>query len=192
MLKRQRGMPSRTVYALQNHYNRQNRTKIGLFSSHKPNANGPKSKRNVPNLDRQRNLAQCVGNPRLFWQEAVAARYDVDTLALIARPAPAHAGVMTLEALHGGQWTKEELAFNKAITEAREDLDVAIGSAKERCDTDGGRSNPGMDDWIRSSAREYQNLVKAWSGFARTKDKVWAGRVTDQIGQLAGGALGLI
>jgi len=167
---------------------------MGLFSSnkHATGHSGPKQKRNTPDLDRQRALAQCVGNPRQFWQEAAAARYDIDTLAMVARPTPANAGVITLEALHGGGWTKQELAFNKAIASARETLDIGIGSAKECCDTDEGKSNPGMDDWIRQSAREYQGLVRAWTDFSRTKDKVWAGRMVDQIGQLAGGALGLI
>jgi hypothetical protein len=167
---------------------------MGLFSSnkHATGHSGPKPKRNAPDLNRQRALAQSVGDPRRFWQEAAAARYDVDTMAMIARPVPPNAGVITLEALHGGGWTKEELAFNKAIASARETLDIGIGSAKECCDNDGGKSNPGMDDWIRQSAREYQGLVRAWSDFSRTKDKAWAGRVADQIGQLAGTALGLI
>ena len=167
---------------------------MGLFSSHKdkPTVSGAKQKRNAPNLDRQRALAQSVGNPRVYWQEAAAARYDVDTLAMIARPVPAHAGMMTLEALHGGGWTKEELAFSKAIASARDSLDSGIGMAKECVDHDGGKSNPGMDDAIRDSANAYQKLVQAWRAFARTKDKTWAGRVTDQVGQLAGTALGPI
>jgi hypothetical protein len=168
---------------------------MGLFNSHKPKPaahGGPKQKRNAPNLDRQRALAQSVGNPRAFWQEAAAARYDVDTLALIARPVPAHAGVMTLEALHGGEWTKEELAFSKAIKSAKENLDSGIGMAQECCVHEGGRSNPGMDDAIRDTANAYQKLVQAWRAFYRTKDKTWAGRVADQVGDLAGTALGLI
>lgn len=168
---------------------------MGLLSSHKskPTASGGgKQKRNAPDLDRQRALAQAVGNPRVYWQEAAPARYDVDTLAMIARPVPANAGIITLEALHGGAWTKEELAFSKAISKARQDLDHGMGMAKQCIDTAGGKSDPGMDDAIRDSAQSYQDLVKAWRAFSRTKDKTWAGRMYEQIGPLAGTALGLI
>ncbi|KAJ9090658.1 hypothetical protein QFC19_009519 [Naganishia cerealis] len=153
---------------------------------------GKKGNRNPPNLDRQRLLASTVGNPRRFWEEAIAAKYDLETIQMCARPVSHDLGVSTMMALHGGNWTKEETALQQAIQQSRSDLDAGIGTAKECLDNGETRGHPGLDDQIRDTAAHWQSLINAWKAYSHKKDKAWAERVVGLVGDLAGKGLGLI
>lgn len=152
----------------------------------------PSKDRTPPDLDRQRALAACLGNPRRFLEEATKARYDYDTIRSLARPPAPHAGVSTLMALHGGAWTREEIALEEALQKLKLDLDTGIGSAKECLASGEEKGHPGMDDLIRDTARDWREMVMAWEGYRGKKDKVWRGRVMDQVGGLVGNALGIV
>ncbi|KAJ9116054.1 hypothetical protein QFC20_000724 [Naganishia adeliensis] len=148
--------------------------------------------RTAPNLDRQRLLASTVGNPRRFWEEALAARYDLETIQMCARPVQQDVGTSTLIALKGEHWTKEETALQNAISQSRMDLDAGIGSAKECLDNGEIRGHPGLDDQIRDTAVHWRNLIKAWEAYRATQNKTWASRLIPQVGDAAGKVLGLI
>ena len=136
---------------------------MGLFSRTKnasastasavgPDEHHHPGRRTPPNLDRQRLLAATVGNPRRFWEEALAARYDLETIQMCARPVQQDVGTSTLIALKGGHWTREEIALQNAISQCRSDLDAGIGAAKECLDNRQFRGNPGLDDQIRDTS----------------------------------------
>jgi hypothetical protein len=151
-----------------------------------------KGNRNPPNLDRQRLLASTVGNPRRFWEEAVAARYDLDTIQMCARPVNHDIGTSMMMSMHGGGWTKEEIALQKAIEQSRSDLDAAIGAAKECIDNGETRGHPGLDDQIRDTAAHWRSLINAWKVYSQGKDRAWGIRVAEQVGDMAGKVLGVI
>lgn len=153
---------------------------------------GKAGKRNPPDLDRQRALASTVGNPRRFLEEAAGAQYDLETIRMCARPVSHDIGTSMMMSMHGGAWTKEETALQKAIEQSRADLGVAMGTAKDCVDNGNNRSHPGMDDDIRQTAVDWRNLIKAWKDYSHTKDKAWGQRVAEQVGDLAGKALGVI
>lgn len=176
---------------------------MGLFSHKKKEIAAPQSQaagtpltnngpRTPPNLDRQRLLAATVGNPRKFWEEALAARYDLETIKMCARPVQQDVGTATLIALKGGHWTKEETALQKAISQSRMDLDAGIGSAKESLDNGEVRGHPGLDDQIRDTAVHWRDLIKAWKAYRATQGKTWASRLIPQVGDAAGKVLGLV
>jgi hypothetical protein len=176
---------------------------MGLFSRDKkqavaaptPSAASPgtaKGPRTPPNLDRQRLLASTVGDPRKFWEEALAARYDLETIQMCARPVQQDVGTSTLIALKGGHWTKEETALQKAISQSRMDLDAGIGSAKECLDNGEVRGHPGLDDQIRGTAAHWRELIKAWEAYKGKQNATWASRLIPQIGDGAGKVLGLV
>ncbi|KAJ9118326.1 hypothetical protein QFC22_004239 [Naganishia vaughanmartiniae] len=149
-------------------------------------------KRNPPNLDRQRALASAVGNPRKFWEEAVAAKYDLETIKMCAQPVNHDIGTSMMMSMHGGAWTKEETVLQKAIEQSRSDLDAAIGTAKECLDNGETRGHAGLDDQIRNTALNWRNLMDAWRVYSHGKDKAWGKRVAEQVGDLAGKVLGVI
>lgn len=165
--------------------------KMGLFSKNSNDLAGHKEVRRPPVLDRARLLAQTIGHPRNFIQEAVDAQYDVETISRACRPAPAHAGQMLNVALHGGSYTREELAMIDALHNMREHLDMGIGQARQCLNDRQEHSNPGMDDEIRDCARQWEHLKRCWLAYKGTQSATWRGRVMDHIGQLAGGALGI-
>lgn len=169
--------------------NKQSPAPLAHLSGSPGGKNGP---RTPPNLDRQRLLASTVGNPRRFWETAVAARYDLETIQMCARPVQQDVGTATLIAPKGGHWTKEETALQNAISQSRMDLDAGIGSAKESLDNGEVRGHPGLDDQIRDTATHWRNLIKAWEVYRSRQDKTWASRIIPQIGDAAGKVLGLV
>jgi hypothetical protein len=130
---------------------------MGLFSRTKPAAptasatghtGGRPGARTPPNLDRQRLLAATVGNPRRFWEEANAARYDLETIQMCARTVQQDVGTSTLIALKGGHWTKEEIALQKAIPSVARTLTPE--SARPRSVSTMERSEA-IRDWMTRS-----------------------------------------
>ena len=152
----------------------------------------PSDGRKAPNLDRQRLLAATIGNPRKFWEEALAARYDLDTIQMCARPVQQDVGTSTLIALKGGHWTKEEIALQNAISQCRRDLDAGIGSAKECLDQGQVSGHAGLNDQIRDASIHWRELIKAWQAYRTRQGRTWVSRVLPQIGDAAGKVLGLI
>ncbi|KAJ9099936.1 hypothetical protein QFC21_003941 [Naganishia friedmannii] len=153
---------------------------------------GKAGKRNPPDLDRQRALASTVGNPRRFWEEAVAAKYDLETIQMCARSVNHDIGTSLMVTMHGGAWTKEETALQKAIEKSRSDLDAAIGTAKECLDNGETRGHAGLDDQIRDTAADWRNLIVSWKAYSHGKDKAWGKRVAEQVGDVAGKVLGVV
>ncbi|KAI5450399.1 hypothetical protein NCC49_003181 [Naganishia albida] len=167
-----------------------------MESPHPSTPGSPKAARagprTPPNIDRQRLLASTVGNPSRFWEEALAARYDLETIQMCARPVQRDIGTSTLIALKGGHWTKEEIALQNAISQSRMDLDAGIGTAKECLDNGQVRGHPGLDDQIRDTAVRWRNLIKAWEEYRGKQNKTWASRIIPQVGDGAAKVLGLV
>ncbi len=136
---------------------------MGLFSHHNklaatsdPSPKGGKP--DPPNLDRARNFASTIGSPRSFMQEIPPAQQDLATMRSLVRSPPAHAGMMALTGTLGGTYSKQEMALLEWFPRMKDDLESGYGRAKQCLDTDGGRSNPGMDDAIRQTADDWMKL----------------------------------
>lgn len=164
---------------------------FGRKRSTPPKAFGPQTPRNPPNLDRQRLLALAVGKPRIYLKEAIAAWYDLDTIRLLARPPAPHAGMSLLMALHGGRWTKEEIALEKALQTAKLDLATSIGQSRECLANGEENGHRGLDDLMRDTATSYRRLLLAWEDYVGTKKRDWNEKAGLQIGIVAARALGV-
>ncbi|KAJ3736589.1 hypothetical protein DFJ43DRAFT_510251 [Lentinula guzmanii] len=154
------------------------------FSSHKSGVSPPK-------LDRARSIAATVYNPEAFLEEAKGALRDIQTIRSVTRPPPQNAGMMSSMALHGGGYTREELAMIEILKTTAERIDVAKGYATH-CIADGKKKGTEAEnDAVRECAQDWDKLRRVWEDYKKKQGEKWAHRCIEQLGDLSAKALGI-
>lgn len=146
-------------------------------------SNAPQQGKRVPvDTNRPRSLAACIANPRKMMEEYNGARYDLDTIRSFARKPPGHAGMMALQALHGGAWTIEEAALWTEIQNCSEVLEISLGRAKQCVSDAQHNGHPGYDDEVRGLANHWLTLLRCWDDYTRHKGRTALKRAAEMLG----------